>query len=64
MCLEHQPDPGETGPNLKKVTFKAPIRVSPKCGSQILLTKEGDVVKVYDLLCYRFIDRFYEQKVL
>lgn len=63
LFRERQSDPGETGPSLKKVTFKAPIRVGPKCGSQILLTEEGDVAKVYDPLCYRFIDRFYEQKV-
>ena len=63
LYRERKSDLGKPGLNLKKVIFKAPIRIGPECGSQILLTEEGDVAKVYDPLCYRFIDPYYEQKV-
>lgn len=65
LYREHKSHPRTTasGQKGKKITFVQPLRVGPECGSQILLTSEEHVAKVYDPLCYRFMDPFYERKV-
>lgn len=65
LYREHKSHPRTTasGQKGKKIAFVQPLRVGPECGSHILLTSEGHVAKVYDPLCYRFMDPYYERKV-
>lgn len=52
-CLNHPPSTGITNQRCKReVTFTKNIRTGRECGAQILLTRDGLVAKVYDLLHY------------
>jgi hypothetical protein len=63
LYRNRQSDSGRTGSGWKEITFEGPIRTGRECGSQIILTTEGCVAKIYDPLSYRFMDAYFDEKV-
>jgi tRNA A-37 threonylcarbamoyl transferase component Bud32 len=63
LYCNRQSDSGRTGSEWKEITFEGPIRTGRECGSQIIMTTEGCVAKIYDPLSYRFMDTYFERQL-